>query len=105
MSAQDQPNPAPALTRRSFIQSASVVAAGTAALTNFPFVLTSHAAPDDSIRMGLIGCGGRGTGAVGNAIAAAPNVKVVAVADVFENQAKAAAVKFGVVPELCFSTK
>jgi myo-inositol 2-dehydrogenase / D-chiro-inositol 1-dehydrogenase len=91
------------VNRRSFIKGASVVAAGSAVLTNFPFVLTSHAAPDDPIRMGLIGCGGRGTQAVGNAIASSSNVKVVAVADVFPEAAKAAAEKFKVAPEFSFS--
>ena len=95
--------PQSAVNRRSFIKSTSTIAAGSAILSNFPFVLTSHAAPDDPIRMGLIGCGGRGTGAVANAIASAPNVKVVAVADVFEGPAKAAGTNFKVAPELCFS--
>src|ERR1039457_2998233 len=98
MNEQNKLNSSSAVNRRSFIKNTSVVAAGSAILSNFPFVLTSHAAPDDAIRMGLIGCGGRGTGAVANAIASAPNVKIVAVADVFESQAKAAAEKFQVVP-------
>ena len=38
------------------------------------------------IRIGLIGCGGRGNGAVSNAIAAADNVTVVALADVCEDR-------------------
>ena len=103
MSEQNKTNTSTALNRRSFIKSASVAAAGSAVLTNFPFVQTSHAAAVDSIRMGLIGCGGRGTDAVGNALASAPNVKIVAVADIFESQTKAAAEKFKVAPELCFS--
>jgi len=90
-------------SRRRFIKRASGVAAVSAVAANFPFVLTSHAAPDDPIRMGLIGCGGRGTGAVDNAIAAAPNVKVVAVADIFDEVAKSAAGKFKVDPDHCFS--
>ena len=93
----------PEVNRRSFIKRTSLLAAGSAVVTHFPFVQTSHAAPDDTIRMGLIGCGGRGTGAVGNALASAANVKIVAVADVFESPAKAAAEKFKVAPELCFA--
>jgi myo-inositol 2-dehydrogenase/D-chiro-inositol 1-dehydrogenase len=102
MSEQISNSPA-AVNRRRFIKTASAAAAGSAVLTNFPFVLTSHAAPDDPIRMGLIGCGGRGTAAVGNAIAAAPNVKVVAVADIFDPQAQQAAKNFSVDPDHCFS--
>lgn len=48
--------------------------AGAAAVTELPFVTTSHAAPDDPIRVGVIGCGGRGTGAVLNVLGAATNV-------------------------------
>ena len=103
MSEQNETKSPAALNRRSFIKTASAAAAGTAVLTSFPFVLTSHAAPDDPIRMGLIGCGGRGNDAVGNAIASAPNVKVVAVADIFEEPAKAAAEKYKVDPDHCFS--
>lgn len=39
-----------------------------------PFVLTTHAQPDMPIRIGLIGCGGRGTGAALDALGAATNV-------------------------------
>ena len=50
-----------------------MAAAGAAALSQFPF-LSAHAAPDDPIRIGLIGCGGRGTGAVADALGAATDV-------------------------------
>ena len=36
--------------------------------------LAGHAAPDDPIRIGLIGCGGRGTGAIADALGAATDV-------------------------------
>jgi predicted dehydrogenase len=45
-----------------------------AAVTELPFVLTTHAAPSDPIRVGVIGCGGRGTGAVLNVLGASTNV-------------------------------
>jgi predicted dehydrogenase len=48
----------------------------------------------DRIKIGLIGCGGRGTGAVDNCMSADPTVTVVAVADLFENKAKKAAQGF-----------
>src|SRR5438105_13703515 len=64
------------LSRRRFLRNSSfaVAGAGAAALTELPFVTTSHAAPDDPIRVGVIGCGGRGTGAVLNVLGAATNV-------------------------------
>src|SRR3974390_851247 len=63
------------LSRRQFLRNSSLAAAGAAALSQAPFVLTGHAEPDDPIRIGLIGCGGRGTGAVADALGAATDVK------------------------------
>src|SRR5260370_21925340 len=62
------------VSRRQFLKNSSLAAAGAAALSQVPFVLTAHAAPDDPIRIGLIGCGGRGTGAVADALGAATDV-------------------------------
>src|SRR5947207_8031853 len=62
------------VSRRRFLKHSSLAAAGAAALSEFPFVRTAHAAPDDPIRIGLIGCGGRGTGAVADALGAATKV-------------------------------
>lgn len=45
-----------------------------------------YAAGSDMIDVGLIGCGGRGTGAADNVLTAAPGVKVVAMADVFKDR-------------------
>jgi predicted dehydrogenase len=67
--------PLPAdLNRRQFLKGSSLAAAGVLAAGKFPFVIATHAAPDDPIRIGLIGCGGRGTGAVADALGAATNV-------------------------------
>src|SRR5262245_51731546 len=61
-------------SRRQFLKDSSLTAAGVVALTQLPFVQTVHAAPDDPIRIGLVGCGGRGTGAVADALGAATDV-------------------------------
>lgn len=46
-----------------------------------------HAAGDDTVQLALIGCGGRGSGAVANALEASGGpVKLVAMADLFENR-------------------
>jgi len=58
---------------------------GGAIATTFRNVPAVHAAGSDEIRIGLIGCGDRGTGAVENAFNAAPGVKLVAMADVFKD--------------------
>jgi predicted dehydrogenase len=66
-------------SRRDFLRSAA--AAG--ALAAVPHV---HAAGSDLVRVGLIGCGERGTGAAAQALAADPNVKLVAMADAFQDR-------------------
>src|SRR5437867_3535874 len=65
-------SPAPyALSRRDFLKQTSMTSAGILAASSFPFVRATHAAPDDPIRIGLVGCGGRGTGATADALGAA----------------------------------
>jgi len=49
-----------------------------------------HAAGIDHIRIGLIGCGGRGVGAAMNALEAHPGARVVTVGDVFADRAEGA---------------
>jgi len=48
-----------------------------------------HAAENDTIKVGLIGCGGRGTGAAFDVLRAAPKVEIVALGDAFEDRLKA----------------
>ncbi len=71
-------------TRRSFIK--STLAAGAAAAAPLSLVRSSHAAGSDKIKIGLIGCGGRGSGAAVNAMNAGPDVTLVAMADIFEER-------------------
>lgn len=78
-------HPVPLTSRREFLKSASRLTAGTAlAGMALPHV---HAAEDTTIRLALIGCGGRGCGAAANAFES-PNgpVKLMAMADLFEDR-------------------
>ncbi|MCC7490976.1 MAG: Gfo/Idh/MocA family oxidoreductase [Fimbriimonadaceae bacterium] len=45
----------------------------------------------NQLRIGVVGCGGRGSGAVKDALNADPGTRVVALADVFDNRAQACA--------------
>jgi predicted dehydrogenase len=74
-------------SRREFLAcSAKVVGASALAGVALPWV---HAAEDHTIHLALIGCGGRGTGAVANAFdASSEPIKVVAMADLFEPKLK-----------------
>ena len=75
-------------TRRQFMKnSASVaVASGFASAGAVAFPRSVHAAGDHVLRVGLIGCGGRGTGAARQALQADDHVKLVAMGDVFQDR-------------------
>ncbi|NBO65920.1 MAG: twin-arginine translocation signal domain-containing protein [Acidobacteria bacterium] len=66
-------------SRRDFIKSTSAVAAATT--LNIPTLVGAWAEGSDEIRVGVIGCGGRGTGAIGNVLDSAPGVRIVAMGD------------------------
>lgn len=77
-------------SRRDFLKASSVLTAGAAlASATTPWMV--HAAGSDVIKVAVIGCGGRGTGAAIDCIKAGGNVKIIAVADAFEGRAKGAA--------------
>lgn len=77
----------PATRRRDFLKISAAAGAG-ALLAKLDIASVAHAAGSDQIKIALIGCGGRGTGAVANAIknAAGANVKLVAMADAFRER-------------------
>ena len=69
---------------------ASAMIAGTAMVNSF-IAQTAHAASGDTIKVGLIGCGGRGTAAAGQALSTDQGpIELVAVADAFEDNARSA---------------
>ena len=79
-------NEEPNGTRREFLKTSTVAAVGATLATRFGTIPGAYAAGSDEIRIGLIGCGGRGTGAAINAIASAPGVKLVAMGDAFKDR-------------------
>ena len=72
-------------SRRDFLK---ISAAGLPAVAagNLTIARSAHAAGSDTLKIGLIGCGGRGTGAAANALDADPNTKLVAMADAFADR-------------------
>ena len=77
--------------RRQFLKASTSLVAGAALVNGLTISQSAHAAGSDEIKVALIGCGGRGSGAVRDRAQVADNYKIVAVADAFEGQAKAAA--------------
>jgi len=75
-----------AITRRDFVKSSSALAAGGFAL---PALSRSvHVSHTDTLRIGLVGCGGRGTGAALQALNADENNLLTCVGDVFADRAE-----------------
>ena len=71
-------------TRREFLKTSSKAAAGAALVT--ALARPGYTAEANTIQVALIGCGGRGTGAAANALAVRSPVKLVAMADLFEDR-------------------
>jgi len=88
-------NPTPpdrdgSLTRRRFVKGAAAAAAVPLILPGTASALTARTDDPDVIKVGLIGCGGRGTGAAYQAINSEQGtVRLVAMADVFQDKLEA----------------
>jgi len=75
------------LTRRRFLHHSSASLASPALVTAASSLRAQQKADSsETLRIGLVGCGGRGTGAAAQALGADYNSKLVAVADVFQKQ-------------------
>lgn len=95
-------------SRRDFLKTSAVLAA-----SQLPLAASAHAAGSDVIKIGLIGCGGRGTGAAAQALNADPNVKLTAMGDAFMDRLESSlsglkkdadiANKIDVKPDHCFA--
>ena len=56
-------SPNDATSRREFLKSSTAAAVGAGVLSHLAIAPRAYAAEDDTIKIGLVGCGGRGTGA------------------------------------------
>src|SRR5580704_9446842 len=70
----------PEVSRRNFLKTTGTLAA---AASLAPGVF---AAGDDTLKIALIGCGGRGSGACGQALSTSGPIKLIAMADVFKDR-------------------
>ena len=71
-------------SRRQFLKTSAVL--GTLAASELAVARGAQVAGGDLLRVGLVGCGGRGTGAAAQALQADRNVKLVAMADAFADR-------------------
>ena len=73
-------------SRREFLKTSATAGAAAYSLN---LARSAHAAGSQSIRIGMIGCGGRCGGAAAQALSVGPDVKLAAMTDVFENRMRA----------------
>ncbi len=76
----------PDLSRRDFIKSSVPILSGLGAASLLSGTNRIFAAGSDKIRIGLIGCGGRGTYDTGNCLNCAEGVELVAMGDLFKDR-------------------
>jgi myo-inositol 2-dehydrogenase/D-chiro-inositol 1-dehydrogenase len=104
-SMQDSNVNSSSVSRRQFLKNSSLAAASAVAVAGFPSIL--HAQTQKTINAVIIGIGGRGGGAGKNFLDAAKTAgvegRIVAVADLFPEQAERGLKNFGVPAEKCFS--
>src|SRR5271166_3292886 len=82
---EPKPVKVPSASRRDFLKTS------TAATIGLGMLSSAHAAGSDTIKVGLIGCGGRGSGAAEDVCKAAGttySIKLYAMGDVFEDHLK-----------------
>src|SRR6059036_3831989 len=74
------------LTRRDFLKTTSAAIAGTSVLGGLSVERSAFAAGSDTIKLALVGCGGRGSGAADQALSTSGSVKLIACADAFKDR-------------------
>ena len=75
-------------SRRDFLKTSSATVAAGSALSSLSAVQAAHTGFDETIRLGMIGCGGRCTGAADQAMNTKGPTKLIAMCDVFEDRLK-----------------
>jgi myo-inositol 2-dehydrogenase / D-chiro-inositol 1-dehydrogenase len=72
-------------SRREFLKASAAATVGASVFGGLNIARAAHAQGSDVIKIALIGCGGRGTGAAAQALETKANVKLIAVADAFRD--------------------
>lgn len=108
--AMQPSKPSQGPSRRQFLKQSTAAVAGGAIASQLLFPGGVHAAGSGTLKIGLIGCGGRGTGAASQAMKADKNVQLTAMGDAFGDRLegsiktleKEGKEKFAVKPDHCF---
>src|SRR3954465_7957781 len=77
-------------SRRDFLKTSTIAAVGAGTLGTLGVIPGAYAAGDDTIKVGMVGCGGRGTGAAHQALSTKGPVKLIAMGDLFADRIEGA---------------
>jgi predicted dehydrogenase len=86
MKNTEKPTEKSKTTRRQFLTRSAGVTAAVGLAGSLSVARSAHVVGDDTLRLAVIGCGGRGTGAAKDALTTEGSVKLVALADIFEDR-------------------
>jgi len=89
MTHQNERRPDRRPSRRNFLHRTCATAFGSHLAAGIGLQTAVHARGRETLRVGLVGCGSRGTGAAANAMKADKAVRLVALADMFEDKLQA----------------
>ena len=84
----------PRATRRQFLEGSAIASVRGALALGVPNALRG-ATDNRKLKIGLIGCGGRGAGAAKNALDSDPNLELTALADVFADRVERSTITAG----------
>ncbi len=73
-------------SRRSFVKTTAKTVAAGMVFSHLPLFSNANVVGQEKLKLGLVGCGGRGTGAVFQALTASKSVQLVAMGDVFQHE-------------------
>ncbi|VAW12076.1 Myo-inositol 2-dehydrogenase [hydrothermal vent metagenome] len=74
------------VNRRKFIKNSTTLTIGGVLLSTLPGQLYANVSGKEVLKVGLVGCGGRGSGAIFQVLKASPSVRVVAIGDTFKDR-------------------
>tara|TARA_R110000796_G_scaffold35098_2_gene90515 strand:- start:89526 stop:90833 length:1308 start_codon:yes stop_codon:yes gene_type:complete len=73
-------------SRRTFVKTSAKTLAAGMVFSHLPIFSSANVLGQEKIKLGLVGCGGRGTGAIFQALTASKSVQLVAMGDVFKHE-------------------
>ena len=74
------------MNQRKFVRNSAAAAAGSMLVGQLSVEASAYVRGNETIKVAVIGCGGRGTGAADQALSVSQDVKLVAMVDAFQNR-------------------